>query len=153
MTVTAASDAREGRYIIELTAVVGEIANTKTVTVMVKESFEILPILDMEMLPGDTRRRYVQLRLTKASKWETIPVAVSIREDVGNQIEVEPATLTYTKENYDMPQSITVTATDDAVEGDYTLVVHHSRDGYNDILEEAPIRILPKSLSAQRVQN
>ena len=147
VTVVASSGAKEGKYIIELTAVIGKVRDTKTITVIVKKDFEFLSISDIEMRPGDTRRKYVQLRLKGEPRWGTIPVTISIREDVGTQIRIEPATLTFTKENHDTPQPITVTAMDNAVKGDYTLVVSNSRDGYNDVLEEVPIRILSKSCS------
>ena len=147
VTVVASSDAKEGKYIIELTATIDEVKDTKTVPVIVKKDFEFLSISDIEMRPGDTRRRYVQLRLNGEPGWGTIPVAISIREDVGDQIRIEPATLTFTKENHDAPQPIAVTAMDNAVKGDYTLVVNNSKDGYNDVLKEVPIRVLSKSCS------
>ena len=147
VTVAATSDAKEGKYIIELTAVIGKVKDTKTITVMVERDFEFLSISDIEMRPGDTRRRYVQLRPTRAFKWGAIPVTVSIREDMGDRLRAEPTTLSFTEENYNTPQPITVIAADNAMKGDYTLDVIISRDGYDDISERISIRILPSSCS------
>lgn len=55
-----------------------------------------------------------------------------------DQVTVSPATLTFTPENWDVPQTVTVTAVDDSdVEGDHTAVITHSAvstdAGYNGV--------------------
>ena len=145
VTVTAVSDAKAGEYAIELISITGEVTDTKTIVVTVKEAFEFLSISDVKMPAGDKRRRYVQLRLTGEFGRGTIPVTVSIRENVGNRLRVEPTTLIFTEENYDTPQPITVIAADNAVPGKYTLVANSSRDGYNDVSEQSKIEIFLNS--------
>jgi len=66
----------------------------------------------------------------------TAEVVVSVSGT--DQVLVSPATLTFTPENWDVPQTVTVTAVDDSVvEGDHTAVITHSAvsadAGYNGI--------------------
>ncbi len=55
-----------------------------------------------------------------------------------NQLTVSPSTLTFTPQNWDAPQTVTVSAVDDSVvEGDHTAVITYSATsadaGYNGI--------------------
>jgi hypothetical protein len=63
-------------------------------------------------------------------------VVVNITGDA--QILVSPASLTFTPENWDVPQTVTVSALDDSViEGAHTAVITHSAvstdAGYNGL--------------------
>jgi len=67
----------------------------------------------------------------------TADVVVSVTGT--DQIMVSPVALTFTPENWDMPQTVTVSAVDDSVvEGDHTAVITHSAvsadAGYNGIV-------------------
>jgi len=66
----------------------------------------------------------------------TADVTVSITGDT--QVSVSPSVITFTPENWDVPQTVTASAVDDSVvEGDYTAVITHSAvsadAGYNGI--------------------
>jgi len=109
------------------------------------DSFEILSLHDL----------MIQIFLTESDSATTVtesgatdtytlalgtqPTADVVVSVTGNaQISVSPVTLTFTAENWDVSQTVTVSAVDDSVvEGDHTAVITHSAvsadAGYNGI--------------------
>ena len=145
VTVTAATNALEGEYTIELTPIGGGVTDKDSVTVTVKEGLTLGPIPRIVVEVGKSSGPW-GLRLVVTSgqpRWGTVTTTLSIREPGNDYVSAQPSTLTYTVDEYNSSKSVTFTATADAVPGYYTLVQTASRVGYNNVQQEGTIQVIP----------
>ncbi len=104
-------------------------------------SFTITPPPSINLAQSDT-----SITITESGATDTYTLALGTQPTADvvvsvmgtDQIAVSPSTLTFTPQNWDVPQTVTVSAVDDSmVEGDHTAVITHSAvstdAGYNGI--------------------